>query len=380
MKLYYVVNARFPTEKAHGIQIAKTCQSFLMSGVDVVVVVPNRKRVASSARAFYNLDVDIKVVYLPCVDFYTKGRFGFLLSSLTFNVSYLFFFIAKLIKRERFNIYSVDMDTFSMTLLTLIPRPFFSEIHGARKSNAVTRLFFRGSTGIIAINEAVKEVIEERFSGPHTILVEPNGVDVEMFNTGIAKSDARKMLGLPIEEKIALFVGRFYAWKDVGILIEAAALTPTILWYVIGGSKEYFMRVTNVATIPINLIICGDKNSIEVPLWLAASDTVLALGTQKNIDSYKFTSPMKVFEYMASNRPIVASKTPALQSILSESEVYFYQPDDASDLAQKVGDAILHKREEVTSRALVKAKTHAWNNRAGRILGFIEHTLNSSVS
>ena len=102
--------------------------------------------------------------------------------------------------------------------------------------------------------------------------------------------------------------------------------------------------------------------------------------SQKNIDSFKFTSPMKVFEYMASNRPIVASKTPALQSILSESEVYFYQPDDASDLAQKVGDAILHKREGVTSRALVKAKSHAWNNRASRILGFIEHTLNTSVS
>lgn len=376
MKLYYVVNARLPNEKAHGIQIAKTCESFIEVGRDVVLVVPNRQHVAQSMQEFYGLRTVVPIVYLPCFDLYTKGRFGFLLSSLSFIASYLGYFLVKIVRGEKFVFYSVDMDTFSMTLLTLLPRPFFSELHGARKPNVATNLFFRFASGIIAINDAVKEIIREKFSQSVPVLVESNGVDVALFDTGISPVEARTTLQLPGDKSIALFVGRFYAWKDVGILIEAAAVAPDILWYVIGGSEAAFLRVTGLVTVPVNLRICGDKPALEVPLWLAAADTVLALGTHKNIDSWRFTSPMKVFEYMASNRPIVASRTPALQSILSESEVYFYTPDDAVDMAAKVREAIAHTRREVTERAHAKALTHAWNKRATRILEFIDKTAN----
>ncbi len=378
MKLYYVVNARLPNEKAHGIQIAKTCESFIEAGKEVVLVVPNRQHVSQSMQEFYGLRTAVPIVYLPCIDLYTKGRFGFFLSSLSFITSYLVYFIIKIVRDEKFVFYSVDMDTFSMTLLALLPRRFFSELHGARKPNLATNLFFKWSAGIIAINTAVQEVVREKFSQTVPVLVEPNGVDVAAFDIGMLQTRARTTIGLPdLDGKpMALFVGRFYGWKDVGILIEAATVAPDIQWYVIGGSEADFLRVTGLTAVPSNLKICGDKPAREVPLWVAASDTVLALGTQKNIDSWRFTSPMKVFEYMASKRPIVASRTPALLSILNESEVYFYTPDDAADLAAKVRDAIAHKRSDVTALAHAKALTHAWDKRAARILGFIDQTRN----
>ena len=325
---------------------------------------------------FYGLRTVVQIVYLPCVDWYTKGRVGFLLSSLSFIMSYLCYFLVKIVRGEKFCFYSVDMDTFSMTPLVLLSRPFFSELHGARKPNVATNVFFKYSSGIIAINDAVEEVVRENFSHSLSVLVEPNGVDVALFDIRMSQTDARTKLELPTDKQIALFVGRFYAWKDVGILIEAAAVAPDIFWYVIGGSEANFLRITGLATIPTNLRICGDKPVREVPLWLAAADTVLALGTHKNMDSWRFTSPMKVFEYMASNRPIVASRTPALQSILTESEVYFYTPDDAADMAAKVREAIAHTRREVTERAHAKALTHAWDKRATRILEFIDKTTN----
>lgn len=372
LKIYYVANTRFPNEKAHGIQIAKTIESFIEEGREVELVVPRRTHLNSKIQEFYKLKVSIPVTYLPCIDLYNKGRLWFFLSSITFIVSYLVFFILKIIGGKKFIIYSVDMDTFSMTPLTLLPRQFFTELHGARNLSFTTKIFFRFSTGIIAINEAVKNVVVSRFIHTPPVLVEPNGVDLHMFSNVATQTEARKALALPADKQIVMFVGRFYSWKEVGILAEAAAIAPEIQWYAIGGSKDDFLRVTSLNTMPNNLIICGDKAPTEVPYWVAAADVVLALGTKKNNGSWKFTSPMKVFEYMASGRPVVASRTPALESILNEAEVYFYKPDDAVDLVEKVTNAIANQKPQAVHLALTKAKAHEWKKRAKRILEFID--------
>ena len=55
------------------------------------------------------------------------------------------------------------------------------------------------------------------------------------------------------------------------------------------------------------LVFMGERPVGEIPLWLRASDALLLLGTNKNEDSSRYTSPMKLFEYMASKTPIVAS-------------------------------------------------------------------------
>ncbi|MDP2648516.1 MAG: hypothetical protein Q8P19_01310, partial [bacterium] len=85
MKLYYVVNARLPNKKAYGIQIAKMCEAFIEAGVDLELVIP-RTHAARSAkmRDFYHLRVDVPTTTLPTLDWYDKGRIGYLLSSVIF--------------------------------------------------------------------------------------------------------------------------------------------------------------------------------------------------------------------------------------------------------------------------------------------------------
>ena len=95
-KLYYVANARMPNEKAHGIQIAKMCEAFVLQGVDLVLVVPARGE-SLSIKEFYGLSVEIKVVRIPTVDMYSVGRIGFALSSALFLVmTSVYFFIKKI--------------------------------------------------------------------------------------------------------------------------------------------------------------------------------------------------------------------------------------------------------------------------------------------
>jgi glycosyltransferase involved in cell wall biosynthesis len=95
--------------------------------------------------------------------------------------------------------------------------------------------------------------------------------------------------------------------------------------------------------------------------------------TAKNDLSAKYTSPLKLFAHMASGVPIVCSKIPSLQSIVSEKQVTFFQADSSYALAGAVGmmfDA--YEEKEVAATELKQtAKKYTWTNRASSILSFI---------
>ena len=104
---------------------------------------------------------------------------------------------------------------------------------------------------------------------------------------------------------------------------------------------------------------------------------LFVLGTKHNEYSYYHTSPMKLFEYMASRTPIVASKTPAVMQAVSDAEVVFYTPDDAKSLAEKIEYTIACRAELAlkTDAAYKKVLPLAWERRANSVLKFIaSHT------
>ena len=152
MKLYYIANARMPTEKAHGIQIAKMCEAFIEAGVNVTLVVPQRATDQRSLREYYSLRVEVPLVRLPALDWYGKGRFGYVIASLSFMFSCLTFLSREKRKGEQFVLYTVDLDTFSSVALTLLPVPIFSEIHDAKRANVAERMLFKKVLGVIAFN------------------------------------------------------------------------------------------------------------------------------------------------------------------------------------------------------------------------------------
>jgi glycosyltransferase involved in cell wall biosynthesis len=83
---------------------------------------------------------------------------------------------------------------------------------------------------------------------------------------------------------------------------------------------------------------------------------------------------MKLFEYLLSERLIVASGTPAIREIVSEQEVLFIEPDSAPDLAEAVTEAIMHAPAYHARAAAARTlgDKYSWNARATRILKFVE--------
>lgn len=367
MKIYYIANARMPTEKAHGIQIAKMCEAFIEAGADLTLVVSSRG--SGSLEESYGLTQKIPVRRLPVLDLQSFGPTGYRLTAFQFACGALFFLWGKVFLRERFIVYTVDMDPFSYAPLIWVPRPVFGEMHGVKKPRILVRSFFKRA-GIIATNHLIGEKLARTFNlPPARVCIEPNGVDESLLQDTRSKEEARRRLGLPLDGSFALYVGRFYAWKGLEILADAAKHSSLPI-YLAGGTREEYERVTKRSGESLHF--AGARPVMEVPLWLAAADVLLVLGTAQNEDSYRHTSPMKIFEYLAAGRPVVASKTPANSSIMGEDTTFWYESDNARSLAQAIREAYASPEAPAKVAAgRVLAVAHTWRQRAGRILAYM---------
>ena len=374
-KIYYVANARMPNDKAHAIQIAKMCEALVEYGHKLELIVPNRCGAGEgSMQDFYNLRVPVRITRLPVIDLYRRGPVGFFVSSMMFMCSYVVYLLWKKITASGI-IYTVDMDSFSFFALPFLGMPVFTEMHTPKRKSFITRVFFHFTSGVIATNTLIKENIATTFkASKKKFTVEPNGIDVEQFQDSKSKSESRDILKLPLDKKIVLYVGRFYQWKGLEIIPEAVKELPEdICVYMLGGTKEEFQRIVPKESIPENLIFVGVRNYTEIPTWLSAADVLLVLGTKHNEDSYRYTSPMKIFEYMVSGRPIIASNTPAVMEVLSKDEAIFYEPDDAKSLQKEMLYASSHMKDvhKLAQSAKTKADEFSWSNRAKRVTDFI---------
>lgn len=380
MKVFYVANEYMPCEKAYGIQMAKMCEALIEEGVDLTLIVPSHGP-QGSLQEFYGLRVDVPTLWLPTLDLAEYERFGYFCMSLSFSISYVIFLLYRWLKGERFVLYTLDADRYSSSALALIPAPLFSEMHGAKRRTFGSQLLFSRVQGIIAINRIIIDELKKTF--PHSIaryIAEPNGVDLAMF-VPQDRVEARTKLGLSLEAPIVLYSGRFYEWKGLEIIPRAAALSPEIRWQMVGDTREKFAAVVK-EPIPENMHFVGSRPHSEMPLWIAAADATLVLGTKRDEQSYRWTSPMKLFEYMAASRPIVASATPAIKATLSERSALLYKPDDEEDLACKVRQAITGG-EHITllvRESLQAAQALSWSDRAKRVVRFIKSTLNENLS
>lgn len=346
-KIYFVVNARMPSQKAYGIHIAKMCEAFIEAGYNLRLVVPARAA-AGSLKEAYGLRVDVPVVRMHSLVFERYERLGFFLMGVSFALISLWYLWRKRFAGEAFVIYTVDMDTFSNTLLPLAGTTV-AEFHSPKCSTLLSRFFFKRAR-IVATNPLIAEALQKTFNLKH-IPVEPNGVDESFFN--LASSSGRR----------AVYVGRFYAWKGLEILPQAAKLLPDVEVKVVGGSKEEFIKVFGDA----EGLQFAEVPFAEVKNELAAANVLLLTGTAKNQDSNRYTAPMKVFEYLATGKPIVASRTEALVSLIPESLVHYCLPDDAQALAKAVQAALTEPGD--AQMRIAFAREHTWRVRASRIAG-----------
>jgi len=373
-RLTYLVSNRLPTEKAHGYQIAKMCESFTDLGCDVELIHPDRvNSVTTGFFESYGVEKNFKIRSIPGFDW---GKLYKYIGKLYFQLNRLSFFL----KSWFLKIPSESLIyTRSPELVWVFAKRGFKTFFECHQLPASASLFFgiflHASHGVVAITQGLKNQLSSQYHLPaEKILVASDGVDLKTFDIQLTRQEARQKLNLPLDKKIILYTGQLFAWKGVDILAEATSSLPNdYLVYLVGGTQEDIATFKSKYQSIKNLICLPSVPRAEVAIWLKSADLLVLPNSRKFKISESHTSPLKLFEYMASQTPILASDLPSLQEILSLQEASFFKADSPTDLARQAQNIFQDaaSAEARTKDAYAKVKNYTWSSRAKNILDFI---------
>jgi glycosyltransferase involved in cell wall biosynthesis len=209
------------------------------------------------------------------------------------------------------------------------------------------------------------------------IIVNPNGVDVDVFHPGIGGDTYRERLEIGRDDVLVGFVGTFGPWHGVLELARAITLMPQdtnlrFLFVGAGKLRDQTEELISQAGFRDQVIFTGAVAHDEVPGLLDACDILVSPHVPLADGSEFFGSPTKLFEYMAMGKGIVASRLGQIAEVLRDEETaLLVDPGNERALA----NAILRLaqspglRESLGQAAREKAiKKHTWKRNAECVL------------
>jgi len=206
------------------------------------------------------------------------------------------------------------------------------------------------------------------------ILVAHDGVDVERYERfrGINKQALRKELGLPVGQTVIVHAGSMYEGRGLELFEVAASAFKDIHCVGVGGRPEDVRRMKERFRNYDNVVFVGHKQQDEVARYELAADLLFLPMTRRN-PIWWCSSPLKLFEYMATGRPILASVIGGVSEILNESRALVFDPDHPESLLRRICEFRQDPggAEAKAADALkLTRQSYTWDKRAQRILEF----------
>jgi glycosyltransferase involved in cell wall biosynthesis len=395
VRILYFADIRFPLERANGIQTMETCHALAVRGHEVTLAVrPDTHAPARDPFAYYGLPAHerLRIERAPVSGPAAARRLG-----------YMAFAAGRAIGRSRADaIITRDLGVASMLLG--IPRslraPLVYESHGyapdvsaalpglvstaatpsaakLRRLAAREARVWHGAEGYVTITAGLAEDLARRHGARRALAIVPDGTRPGQASTVEGPSaPAAPFEGgdlLPHMPVVA-YAGHLYAWKGVDLLLQALALVPEAQGLIVGGhsAEPDLARVKALAQqldIADRVTFTGLVDPARVPELLRRA-TVLALPNPASAISTRFTSPLKLFEYMAAGRPIVASDLPSIREVLHDNvDALLVPPGDPAAIAAAIRrlleDRALAGRLAAAAREAVPQ--YVWDRRAERL-------------
>ena len=382
MRLVYFADIRFPLERANGIQTMETCYALAERGHVVhLVVKPDTQSPARDPFAFYGL-APLK----PLIIERANAPAG---AGILARVGYMSFAFGRAFGKTRADII-MTRDLGVAAALLRIPAgmraPLVYESHGyapdvsaalpglittakVPSASKLRRLaqreeqVWRTAEGYVTITQGLADDLARRFGTRPHLAVVPDGMRVPSRSPG----------PLPTEPIVG-YAGHLYAWKGVDVLLRALALVPGARGLIVGGHEkepdlERVKALAGSLGIADRVTFTGLVEPAKVPEYLARA-MVLVLPNPASAISTHFTSPLKLFEYMAAERAIVASGLPSIREVLRDNEqALLVAPGDAEALAAAIR-RVLEDRplaERLARAAYAEAPQYAWARRAEQL-------------
>ena len=337
MKLAYVSLVRLPTDRAHGYAMMKMCEHFAARGLDVELVVPTRRHgIKDDPFHYYGIERNFTIRKLWATDFlgrFYKSRLSFFIDQLTFLLSLL---------RQRFGNTMVYARDYQVALFVR-SKNITLEVHTIPHRVWLFSLALSRARRIVVISGGLKKALIALGAPEHKILVAPDAVDLSEFDITPSREVWREH-GVDPQKKIVLYTGHFYGWKGAETLAKAAAaLEGDAEVVLMGGIDEELASFKKEYAGP-HVYVIGFQPRKNIPNFLMSADALVLPNSAKPKISSLYTSPLKLFQYMASSVPIVASDLPSIREILTDETAFWFAPDDENALARQIEYVLAHRR------------------------------------
>jgi len=390
VRIRYFADIRFPLERANGVQTMETCHAQARRGHAVRLVVrPDSAAPPRDPWAYYGLPrvpaLTIEHVRVPASPSWRRAAY-----------------VAHCLWRSLGRQHADALFTRDLAIAELLLRlpaavrpPVIYESHGfapavaeelptmlsnaarlspakRRRLETRERLVWARADGYVTITAALSRDLEGRFGPRPRLAVVPDGAripDVDGVGLRPEAGTAGPIVG---------YAGHLYPWKGPDVLLAALERLPGVRALIVGGleGERDLDRIRALAArvAPGRVTFAGQVEPPRVAALLRQAD-VLVLPNAPGRVSAAYTSPLKLFEYMASGRPIVASDLPALREILQpEVNAVLVEAGSAgalaAGLAGVIGDPARASRLAAQARDDVREWT--WDKRAGRIEALLE--------
>jgi glycosyltransferase involved in cell wall biosynthesis len=377
MRISYLADAIVPSRKANSIHVMKMCQAYSRLGHDVTLVLPdwrhNIEPGVTDIYKYYGLDQKFQIRKVPF------HRFSPLKSV---HRSLLMPMVAALGSSDLCHTRSISA---AWGLTRLFAKRSILEIHAVPEEQSRLRNMFidvvrnKNLALLVVLTHALEDHISPLLTDSTPITVAPDGVDSQWLESTVTRQEARRQLGLEKDVRIATYTGHLYPGRGIELILELARLLPDHSFLIVGGRDQDRTAYQRKASSLSNVHFVGFKPPEEVLTYLQAADVLLmpyapqvgVVRGGKGGDTSSFMSPMKMFEYMAAGRPILASTSQVLQEVLKHEVNSLLLPFD-EPLAWRDALKRLAYQPEFANMLAECARTEAsqytWEARARHVL------------
>jgi glycosyltransferase involved in cell wall biosynthesis len=416
MRLLYLGNTDVPQTKARAIQIVHTCHALARAGTDVTLAVGRRGR-GGSVQALHEYGLApharLRLLRLPIVRIPPSAPPRVLAQfSRVWQASYLAGLAAalpfELARRRPDVVFARDLRTARLAagpthmvgarlVFEVHGLPSYEVAHGAGRANLpvseVARLraledaVFERADTIVTITECARQILIDEYGVPSDkVKTVADGTTVGTLTPQPLRGANIDCVDIPLPaareggRPEIYYVGQLYPWKGAGLVIDVAARLPEANVVIVGGQTNWTMDDPDIAALGERSRDLGVAERVElrghvpydrVPDVLSAASVALLPLPDEPV-ARLFTSPLKLFDYMAAGVPIVASDLPALREVLRHEEnALLARPEDPDAFAAAVrrvlNDPALAVR--LGRQARVDVAGYSWDARARALLG-----------
>ncbi len=369
MRITYIVHARFPVEKAYGLQIAAVCKAMSEIGHDVTIVAPHTKNhILEPVHEYYGLPGSVKFVRLNNFD--ALGKWW--IPGPLWMIITMFFYKRKLRKFLKNNQAEVLYVRSPLVLQSAIASgiPVILELHTI--PNKLKTKFVNlcnKCKKVVCLTSPMCDEVRSLGVNESKLTVEGDGVDFDEFQNLPEVSNEVPVIGyvgsLATQDKIEKGVPELLRG-----LKELKDRGKNVRGWIVGGPddwKKAYFKLAESLGLSDNVSFEGRIERSEVPSAIAKCDVcVYPAPATDHPFIMRDTSPLKLVEYMAAGKPIVCANIPPARDLVGESVVEFCVPGDSKSMADAIGRAL--EDSSKPQLAQEKAKKLDWKERMQRIV------------